>query len=632
MKATKELVFHPLVIELFWRQDRQETERLVRQTLARFLPVKGNRVELTPDRLAALERAFDALKNLPAGPPVVLLPFSLAPEGAQRKALLRPGKVYLDASEKKDFERHLGDLPFLAKIEPWQGLYELQIPATTEPDLLFRYRDLLLVGPFKPCLHCGLPWHRTSTCPGKKAKVPGKILLEFLHEPLEVFAQRWNRGFEDWRKQGTKWNRRLAERYPYLQPGFLHQLFTTNAKNWENLKLFQERPGLGGKIFLALEALQLGQLKEAQRRFEEVVQERNDWRASVGLALLAMDKEDLVEALYHVESALGQTESPLVQGYLLFLKGWLFEHKGDLLKAEEAYRDALKKDHSCFPARFHLRLFMTRYHLWEEVLQHLPTLCQNPLGFLLTLTEPRFWAVASQVEEILQQLFKERQVQAASRLATAENNLRPVIKLLPEKQAEELNQSLEDLRQKIYQGGYLDFLEAEERGLTLSLEAQGLLYRQIQEVRQRFSRFKERFREYETFWRTKGEGDAEFKALLDQFQQKLAEIETALAQNPTGNLRTCAKKLEALEKKAETLEKAQEELLARLRLKHQLYTFIKTFLTLELLLFLVFLVCPRVSSFLFPESHPYFFSPGTFFLTSLGLLFLAILRALGQKN
>jgi len=246
----------------------------------------------------------------------VLLPFSLAPEGSQGKALLRPGKIYLNALEKDDFEKRLGDLPFLAKIEPWQGLYELQIPATTDPDLLFRYRDLLLVGPFKPCLHCGLPWHRTASCPGRKARIPGKGLLGFLHEPLEALGQRLNNGFEDWKKHGADWNRRFSERYPYLQPGFLRQLFTTNARTWENLKLFSESLSVGGNLLLALEGLQMGQLGEAQRRFEEVLEDRNDWRASLGLALVAMDKEDFVEALYYVESALGQGESPLIQGYL----------------------------------------------------------------------------------------------------------------------------------------------------------------------------------------------------------------------------------------------------------------------------------------------------------------------------
>ncbi len=631
MAGVKEFFFHPLVIDLFWRQGRSETERLIRQNLARFLPVRGNKVALGPEHILALEKGLTALKNLPAGPPVLLLPFSLAPEGAFKKALLRPGKVYLSASEKKIFEERLGELPFLAKLEPWQGLYELQIPATTDPELLFRYRDLLLVGPFKPCLRCGLPWHRTSSCPAKKAKVPGKGLYEFLHEPLENLARRLNRGFEDWSKQGAEWNRRLSERYYYLQPGFLRQFFQSNAKKWENFNPFREKPG-GGPLFLALEALQFGQYKEAQKRLEDLFAERHDWRALVALAHLALDKEDLVEALYYAESALGQNDTPLVQAYLCFLKGWLFEQKGDLLKAEESYREALRIDRSCFPAQFHLRLFMARYHLWEDVLQQLPLLCQDPLGFFLVFIEPRFWPVATQVEETLLDLFKERQAQAASRLAAAENNLRPVIKLLPEKQAEELQSSLESIRQKVYQGGYLDFLEAERQGLSLSLEAQGLLYRQVQETRRRFSRLKERFQAFEVFWRTKGERDVEFRALLDGFQEKLGEIEAALSQNPTGNLRTCAKKLENLEKKIEEIQRAQEELRARLRFKHQLYTFIKTFVVLEVFLFLVFLFYPRVSQFLFPQSEPYFFSPTSFFLFSLGLLVVAILRALGQKN
>ncbi len=615
---------------MFWRQSRQDVERLIKQNLARYLPVRQREIALGPEHIEALEKTLEVLKKLPEAPTRPVLPFSIAPKGAYKRALLRPGKVYIEAREKEDFQRLFNKLPFLAKLEPWQGYYELKIPSTVDPELLFRYRDLLLVGPFKGCLRCALPWHPTTSCPGKRQKVPGKDLQAFLHQPLESLARELNQAFYNWPKKGTEWNRKLAERYYYLQPGFLRQLFQTSARKWEEFRPFKEKLS-GGKIFLALEAIQFGQYKEAKRYLEEVFEQRKDWRALVALAHLALERGDVVEGLYYVESALTQVDTPLLEAYLLFLKGWFFELKKDFFKAEEAYNQALRRDRTCFPAQFHLCLFMTRYHLWDDVFQRLPLVCQDSRGLFLVFIEPRFWPIAAQVEELVVKVFKERQAQAASRLAAAENNLRPVIKLLPEKQAQELDQRLQELRKKIYEGGYEDFIEAEKQGLSLSLEAQGLLYRQVQEARKQFKRFQEKLQSLEAFWRTKGEKDPEFRALLDQFREKLDEIETALGQNPTGNLRSCARKLEELEKRVEQINLAQQELLARLRFKHQLYSFIRTFLALETLLFLIFLIYPRLASFLFPRSTLPLFSPETFFAASFICLVLAIFRAVTKK-
>ncbi len=634
MNHLKEIIFYPLVISFFWRQNKAEVERLVRQTFGRRFSFKEQGVEIPPEKILSLEETLNALKRIPGGVSFPILPISLAPLGSFKKTLLRPGKVYLDPKEKEAFEERLSRLPFLARLVPWDDLYELQLPATTDPELLFRYRDLLLVGPYKPCLHCGLPWHRTSSCPGRKGRRPGKILLDWLHQPLAKIGEELNKTFENLRtKESQAVLSALSERFPYLQPGFLRNLFTTRAKNWEQFNIFQEVLAPGGKLFIALEALQAGQLSEAQRRFEIIFEEGKDWRAALGLAFVSLDKEDLIEALYYVESALGQIERPLLQAYLFFLKGWLLENKGDFHQAEEAYRQALKKDRTCFPAQFHLRLFMTRYALWEDILTHLTLVLNHPLGFLLSFLEPRFLPVAPKLEEELERTFKERQAQAVSRLAAAENNLRPVIKLMPEKQAQELQESLENIRRKIYEGGYLDFFWAEEKAFSLSLEGQGLLYREISEARAKYNEFRDDYEEYEKFWRTKGGKDPEFKVLLDEFYQTLAEIEKALKTNPSHHLRFCVQKFEKLEKKKQELERLKEELLVRLRFKKQLAVFVKTFLLSEIFLFCSFLILPRLIRFLSPTTKKFFFlSPSTFLLFSFLFLVMAIFRALAQKN
>ncbi len=633
MGYPKEINFYPLIIELFTQKTKKEIERLVFQTFDRYLPVKGKRIEIQPNNIKDLEEIFSELKALFPSPGISVLPFSIIPEGHAHKNFLRPGRIYLHPDEKDKFEKVLGDLAFLVKLLPWQGLYELEIPATTLPKLLFLYRDLMLVGLYRPCLHCGLPWHKTASCPGRKERSPARILLEFLHQPLQAIAQKLNQAFEHM-KANREFLDQLSLRYYYFQPAFLRILFTTNAKAWEGLNIFKKEVMVsGGNIFLGLDALLAGQLDEAFRRFEAVSQERGDWRASLGQAFVAIDKEDMIEAIYYVENALGLEEHPLVQGYLLLLKGWLFENRGDLLKAEEAYREALRRDRTNLPAQFHLRLLMIRYGLWDEVFQYLPLIYNDPLGFLLSFLEPKFLPIAPQVEEALENIFRERQSQAAGRLAVAENKLRPIIKLLPEAKARELNQDLEDLRQRIYKGGYFDFLWAEEQARLFSLEAEWLLYRHIQEVREQFNALYQRYQEYETFWRTKGQRDREFKNLLEDFSSGLKEVERLINVDTEKNLRVCVKKLKDLEGQSEEIKKAQAELLARLKFRKQLRVFIQTFLFLETMIFFVFLFFPKILYIWFPTvEKAIFFSPITFLEASIFVLLISIFRAITQKD
>ncbi len=632
MGYVKEIVFYPFIIELFSRKTKKEVDHLIIQTFNRYFQIQERRFEIRPSNINDLEEIFTQLKQLFPSPGISVLPFSIVPEGHTRKTFLRPGRIYLHPNEKEDFEKALSDLSFLVRLIPWQGLYELEIPATTLPKLLFLYRDLMLVGPHKPCLHCGLPWHKTSSCPGRKERNPANVLLEFLHKPLKDLAQKLNQAFE---KPETKgYLDRLSLRYYYFQPAFLRLLFTTNAKAWEGFNVFKKEVIVGGgNLFLGLDALLAGQLEEAHRRFEIVFQEKKDWRASLGQAFVAIDRDDLIGAIYYVENALTLEETPLVQGYLLLLKGWLFENRGDFLKAEEAYQEALRRDRTNLPAQFHLRLLMTRYGLWDEVFRYLPTIYNDPLGFLLTFLEPKFLPIAPQLEEALENTFRERQAQAAGRLASAENKLRPIIKLLPETKAQELDQGLQNLRERIYKGGYFDFFWAEEQGRLYSLEAEWLLYRQIQEVREHFNNLCQRYREYETFWRTKGQRDREFKNLLEEFSSVLKEVENALNVNPEKNIKICIKKLEDLERRSEEIKKAQIELLSRLRFRKQLRVFIQTFLFLEIIVFFIFLFFSKVLYIWFPElEKSYFFSPSAFIEASIFVLLVSIFRALMQKN
>ncbi len=619
----KRLLFFPRLVEFFLPVDPQDFERGVRRSLKHHFEFREGLVFIPPERLATLERVLEELKRLWLKDLPFPLPVSLVPRA---QGLFRPGRIYLEPKEAKVLAGRLSSLPFLAQLKPWRGWVELVLPATEEErGLLFRFRDLLLIGPHSPCPFCGLRWHEALKCPTLKERDPFVVTQELLRYRPSALAEKLNTVLEEGEGEGL-----FSGRYPYFKPAFLRHLFTTTASSWEN---FSIKPGLekGGNLFLGLEALRALDWGQAKKRFE-AAQTSKDPRPHVGLVFLALLEGNLSEALYQLENARSRAETPLFQAYLSLLKGWILERERKYFEAEENYKEALKKDRTFWPARLHLAVMEVKFAK-ERVLSRLKQLVNEPLALPLFFLEGRFLPLAEEVEKLLLVTFEEKQAQALSRLASAEDALRPMLRALPEEEVKSFEEALADIRQKVYEGGFIDLLLAEKRAFDLSLELQGYLFRQTRKIRQRLREQLSEWNKLKDFWRrfpyqTEDHPFSRKLALVGEEIEKLTEI---LKVNPGRQLKTAHAKLKAIEDLIADLQEMEKELRREWQFRKQLSTFVKTFLLLELFLFGFFLLVPTGLKMVKLPTYSIGNLP-TFFVLSVLFLLVSLWRALLQKT
>ena len=619
----KRLLFFPRLVEFFLSVDPKDFERGVRRSLKHHFEFREGLVLVPPERLSTLEKVLEELKKLWLKGLDLPLPVSLVP---QAKGPFRPGRIYLEPKEAKTVSAHLSSLPFLAQLRPWRQWVELVLPATEgERNLLFRYRDLLLIGPHTPCPFCGLRWHEAKNCPTLKERDPFVVTQELLRYRPQVLAEKLNGLLEEGKDETL-----FSGRYPYFKPSFLRHLFTTTATSWDG---FSIRPGLekGGNLFLGLEALRGGDLVQAKKRFE-AAQATKDPRPHLGLVFVAMLEGDVNEALYQIENARSRAETPFFQAYLFLLKGWVLERERKYFEAEENYKEALKRDRSFWPAKLHLATMEIKFAK-DRVLSRLQQLVNEPMSLPAFFLEGRFLPLAEEIEKLLLVTFEEKQAQALSRLASAEDTLRPMLRALPEEEVKQFEEALADIRQKVYEGGFIDLLLAEKRAFDLSLELQGYLFRQTRKIREGLREQINELSKLKDFWRRypyKGE-DHPFAQKLAAAEEEIEKLTEILKVNPGRQLKRAHAKLKAIEEIVSSLQEMEKDLRREWQFRRQLSTFVKTFLLLELLLFGFFLLLPLALKAVHLPTYMVGNLP-TFFALSVVFLLISLWRALLQKT
>ena len=620
-----EFVFFPQIVEAFFTDDVKTLEKQVKGRLKVYFEVRERRLELTPGKLPQLEECLSRLKRL-WNLEKVPLPFSLCPPG--KSGLFRPGRIYLTPKEAQEFQKKLNKFPFSVALFEWQGFYELKIPATTYEEGLFPYRDILLLGPKKPCPLCGLRWHTPKSCPALPSKDAYKKILSWLKLKPQDFLKQLTSFFEGGKiKEGLK---EASFRKPYLQPGFFYLLFTTNASTWENLPL---KAGLasGGNLFLALEALNHGDFEEARQRLNTLDLNR-DFRALLGLAYVNVLRGDRDEALYFLEKAHTVAERPLEQAYVLFLKGWVYELQHKNFEAEELYQEALKRDRTFWPARVHQAVCQVKYAL-NKARTSITPLLKETLALPTLLLEARFLPFAPELEEAAQAFYEEKQEEAVLRLAQAENTLRPIVKALPEEEVARFEEALAEIRKSIYEGGFLDLISAEKKAFDLGLELQGYLFRQTKRLRETYKNYQRRLERFENFWRQYPYRDSEdpYARHLKTVRQELEALAELLKGDPLRTLKKARQKSQKIEDLLTQLEEEKERIQKEWRFREQLSTFVKTFVFLEVIIFLIFLLVPALYHLLGAKELPPFFSLPSFLALSFLALLAALARSLGKK-
>ncbi|AEH45249.1 hypothetical protein Thein_1383 [Thermodesulfatator indicus DSM 15286] len=616
------LKFFPEIQESFYALSLEEIKSNVKRIFKNAFLKESNELEIGLEELNRAEKFFSSLqKLLNSDKP---LPVSLVP--LEKKGLFRPGKIYLLPKAAQELRSKIKDWPYPAALIPWQKFYELEIPSTKDPTSEFPLKDLLLLGPLTPCPICGLRWHKPAKCPGIKGnffEFVSSMLKKTPHGMLSYFQKTFTAD------SSKKTNNFWSKRFFYLRPGILQNIFSTNPETWEKLPR-KTQPNRGGKLFLALEALYHGNLEESKRRFNGI--NNNELFARIGLIFVAVLEGDLAETLFNIEKAKALASSPFLKAYLSFWRGWLCEIENKQFDAEEHYKEALKRDRTFWPAKYHLARIYIKIAP-NKAKNLVQTLTSVPEAIPLLLSEGLFIPFAQELEKEIEAYFEERQKEAVIKLTQAENALRPLTKTLPEEDKGAFQERISELREKIYNGGFSDLLFAEQKALELSLELQGYLFRKVKKFREKYKELKRQYETYELYWQNYPyrQNANDFYQLLRSIQIELKTLNSLFEGDASKRLKQIRNKSQEIEKLLNSLEEKKQELEQRRKFLRQLNSFIKTFVILESLLFGFFVIIPFMEHFFHIERPP-IFSMEAFLLFSFMIFFFSLFYALSQKN
>ena len=626
--------FHERLAAYLFPGREHDFRSLALKHLAAYLRREGNVFLLGPEDLSSLNKVFSEIRapfrrELGETP----LPFSLLPEKV-RLSWIRPGKLYVRTPMKETLEKVSKGLDFLVSFQPWQDLWEVVLPATSDPELLFKARDLLWVGEKGPCFYCGLPWHGNAECPGLKEIRPGRALNAYLRKPLkdlgEEISQKLFRGeLLAPELQG------LYARYYYFLPAFLRLLYyrVPEWSHFSQIILGQEIPAKGGHLLIALESLHQKNFKEAENRFL-AAGEPSDYRIGLGLCHLAILQEDYERALYYSEEVQTQDLPPLVKAYVLLLKGRIYEIQKDLFSAEGFYAEALRRDNSATPAAYHKILVSFGFGGGERSLFRLSAHLAHPTIFTLAFIEPAFVLFGKELEKELEARIEKKQSEGLSRLREAEDGLHRLKLLLSEEELSALEDRMSSLRESIYNASFFELEKAILSARELSLELQGYTYRKIREIKSRFSEFFSRYLALKKYWASypykSGERNFEYK--LRELGTRMARLETKIGKDPQKEIRFLLKEIASLEGLLQGLEEERSRLEAKWLFRRQLATFLKIFVLGEIFLFLFFFTVPSFLAAVAPELLPVLpFNFSSFLGLSFMIFLLAFISALFRR-
>ena len=271
----------------------------------------------------------------------------------------RAGKIYFTKSIKKEVETLLKEISFFYKIENWFNCYELIFPSTVDQKLLIPFKDVFWTGSYNFCFFCDSTLHDFTTCPALKIDEPTKILVENMNLSFAEIGESLR---EEIRKGFTKEKNFFFPRYFYFLPGFLRIVFfkTNEIKYWANLNIEQSFSIRGGDLGLGLEFLIKGNISKAESYFKSA--EENPL-VSLGLFFIFLFKKDYSHCFYYLEHIAESINNFFVKSYAYLLRGRLYEFLGDSYTAEESYKEALRIDSSCSPARYHLSMLKYKEEL-----------------------------------------------------------------------------------------------------------------------------------------------------------------------------------------------------------------------------------------------------------------------------
>ncbi len=634
MSERLRFVFHERLARYLFPGQEREFRSLALKYISGALPKEGDLFVFTPARIGDLEKNLSELrsyfeKTIKEAP----FPFTLVPE-LMSSAWVRPGKIYLSPRLRDEVEKKAKELGFLISFSPYREFLEVATPSTADPEVLFKTRDLLWVGGKEACFYCGLPWHKSSDCPGLREAVSGKALKDYMYKSLDALAKTLNERLLAGDLKSEALNG-LYCRYFYLLPAFLKVLFykTHEWSSFSQVSLGKEIMGRGGTLLIALENLFMKNFSEAEKKFFESGPP-SDYRVGLGLCHLSILQGDYERAIYYLEEIHFENLVPLIQATILFIKGRIAEIQNDYIQAESLYGDALKRDSSFVPAAYHKLLVSFSLGGTERTVARISHFLGHPVLFALSFLEPAFIPFSRELEKELQSRIEKKQAEALARLREAEDGLHKLKHVLSEEELSSLEDQISRLRESIYKGAFFELEMASVGAAEMALEIKGYTYRKIRDLKERVLEYHSRYVELKRYWNRYPykHGEYAFERYLKEVWDRIQRLEERLKRDPAKELKVLLKEMENLERLFERINREKERLEAKAAFRRQLNFFIKVFVFGEVLLFLLFFSLPSFVAVVAPEILPHLpFNLSTFVVFSVLILILALVLSLFKR-
>ena len=489
-------------------------------------------------------------------------------------------------------------------------------PATVDQKLLIPFKDVFWTGSYNFCFFCDSTLHDFTTCPALKIDEPTKILVENMNLSFAEIGENLR---EEIKKGFTKEKSFFFSRYFYFLPGFLRVVFfkTNEIKYWANLNIEQSFPIRGGDLGLGLEYLIKGDFSKAESYFKSA--EENPF-VSLGLFFIFLFKKDYSHCFYYLEHIAESINNFFVKSYAYLLRGRLYEFLGDSYTAEESYKEALRIDSSCSPARYHLSMLKYKEELEFTILSKLFKYGNFIIYYLFL--DPYLVKDQKECEDTIFKILEEKKEIAVQRLKETENKFFEIKEFLTEKKHQEYKEKIQELHQMIYKGGVRSIEKACEIASETALELQGYLYNKIKEIQKNFENIKKEYESLRKFWDAYPHKKMEpfFGRRLRELGEIIIDINKKMSSSRLNKIiKIIVKELENSEKKLKELLELKKDLEKKWLFRLRLYYFLRDFSILEGLF-----LCVYVILYIYERN---ILTPFSFIVISIVLMILCILNA-----
>jgi len=440
--------------------------------------------------------------------------------------------------------------PHVAKDEVLAALrLQLTARACTAPVRLFPRRTAPLTGSGEECFYCGLRDHRPPLCPSRHLRpdvaglaLAGHTSLAGLdHAYSQAFAARSKQAVELPAEAGPNDLRRNPELLAPVafldlqrtyQPRFLVSLFLSGADQWPETTVTRGDCGNStSPICRGVRALLVHNYPDAETQFGDIhgADPATKCYAEVGLALVAVEKDQPQRVRYHLERAAKLATTEAEKLYIQFLRSRLHEVGGDLGGALHLIDEALAQRRPCDALRYRREQLGVRMGRTDGSAQRLQLVAsRNRELAMALLLDPWLEAIREDLDRKLLSLWLTALQGGKGKLAAAKAQSATLAEWLGERDPDlvPVLSGVQRLEGKLSRAGYYDVLELERDATQLARSCEHTRHSRHRALVQQLNTVEKYWQPLAQFWKEFGLKNL-YRSLGERFAQTQADIERA---------------------------------------------------------------------------------------------------------